>query len=160
LSSEVNKAITEAVSNAATTGTSSTAIVNINLDGTDTVPAEAISAIAGKDVILSLAVDSNTLVTIEGSQLTASDAADIKLVAGKESDGSETLNVRSGNEDIAKSIVVYSNIGADKVGSDVVLYFVNADQSLVEFRNSPVYDNGYAAFSTPLVSANYKIAIK
>jgi hypothetical protein len=161
LANAVDKAITDAVANAAITATATTtAVVNINLNGVDTVPATAINAIAGKDVVLSLSVDAKTLVTIDGSQLTAADVADVKLVSGKASDGSATLNVRTGNVNIEKSIVVYSNIGADKVGSEVSLYFVNADQSLVEFRTSPVYENGYAAFNTPLVNANYKIAVK
>jgi hypothetical protein len=161
LTNVVDKAITDAVANATTTAiATTTAVVNINLNGVDTVPATAINAIAGKDVVLSLSVDTNTLVTIDGSQLTAADVSDVKLVSGKSTEGNTTLNVRAGNSNIEKSIVVYSNIGVDKVGSEVVLYFVNEDQSLVEFRTSPVYENGYAAFTTPLVSANYKIAIK
>jgi hypothetical protein len=159
LANAVDKAITDAVANATTTATT-TAVVNIKLNGVDTVPAKAINAIAGKDVVLSLSVDAKTLVTIDGSQLTAADVSDVKLVSGKAADGSTTLNVRAGNANIEKSIVVYSNIGADKVGREAALYFVNADQSLVEFRTSPVYENGYAAFNTPLVSANYKIAVK
>jgi hypothetical protein len=165
LASEVDNAIAEAVANAATTATDSTtatttAVVNIKLNGIDTVPATAIEAIAGKDVVLSLSVDTNTLVAIDGSQLTSDDVSDLKLVSSTSEDGNSTLNVRAGNSNIEKSIVVYSKIGADKVGSEVVLYFVNEDQSLVEFRTSPVYENGYAAFTTPLVSANYKIAIR
>lgn len=159
LANAVDKAITDAVANAATTATT-TAVVNIKLNGVDTVPATAINAIAGKDVVLSLSVDTNTLVTIDGSQLTAADVSDVKLVSGKSTDGNTTLNVRAGNANVEKSIVVYSKIGADKVGKEVSLYFVNADQSLVEFRTSPVYENGYAAFNIPLVGANYKIAVK
>jgi hypothetical protein len=159
LANAVDKAITDAVANAATTATT-TAVVNIKLNGVDTVPATAINAIAGKDVVLSLSVDTNTLVTIDGGQLTAADVSDVKLVSGKSTDGNTTLNVRAGNANVEKSIVVYSKIGADKVGKEVSLYFVNADQSLVEFRTSPVYENGYAAFNIPLVGANYKIAVK
>jgi hypothetical protein len=154
LSNEVDKAI----ASVATTDT--TAIVSINLNGSDTIPATAITAIAGKNVTLALLVNANTLVTIDGSQLTAEDASDIKLISGKTADGDATLNVRSQNLDLQKTIVVYNFMGLDKVGSETALYFVNLDDSLVEFRNSPVYDNGFVAYETSLVNANYKMTVK
>jgi hypothetical protein len=97
---------------------------------------------------------------MEGSQLTAEDASDIKLISGKTADGDATLNVRSQNLDLTKTIVVYNFMGLDKVGSETALYFVNLDDSLVEFRNSPVYDNGFVAYETSLVNANYKMKVK
>jgi hypothetical protein len=148
----------KAIANAALTGTQ--AIVNVRLNGIDTIPATAITAIAGKDVTLALSVNANTLVTMEGSQFTSEDASDIKLISGKDEDGNATLNVRSKNLDLQKNIVVYNFMGLDKIGSETALYFVNLDGSLVEFRNSPVYDNGFVAYITPLVNANYKMEVK
>jgi surface protein len=154
LSSEIDNAIASA------TATDTTAIVNINLNGTDTIPATAITAIAGKNVILALVVDANTLVTIDGSQLTTADVSEVKLVSGKTADGNATLNVRADNLDLQKNIVVYSYIGIDKVGSEAILNFVDVDQSLIEFRTSHVADNGFVAFVTHLVNANYEITVK
>jgi hypothetical protein len=146
------------ISDAAATGTP--AVVNVSMNNTDTIPATAITAIAGKDVTLALSIDTNTLVTMEGSQFTAADASDIKLISGKTPDGNATLNVRSQNLDLQKNIVIFNYMGLDKVGSETTLYFVNLDGSLVEFRNSPVYDNGFVAYGTPLVNANYKMQAK
>jgi hypothetical protein len=172
VANEVEKAIAQAalasIATATNNATDTTSpqtnaapvVVNINMNGTDTVPATAISAIAGKEVVLGLSVNANTLVTIAGSQLTESDVADIKLVPGKSEDGSATLDVRSDNVNIEKNIVVYSNIGINQVGKEAILNFVNSDKSLVEFRKSLVYENGFAAFVTPLVNANYKITIR
>jgi hypothetical protein len=46
-------------------------------------------------------------------------------------------------------------MGLDKVGSESVLNFVNQDESLVEFRTSSIYTNGFGVYETPLVNANY-----
>jgi hypothetical protein len=143
-----------------TAGDATPAIVSVNLNGVETIPATAISAIAGKNVILSIVADANTLITIDGSQLTALDASDVKLISKKDADGKTTLNVRTQNLNLEKSIVVYSNVGIDKAGSVATLYFENADKSLLEFRTSPVFENGYAAFITPFVNANYIISTK
>jgi hypothetical protein len=99
-------------------------------------------------------------VTIDGSQLTSANVSEVKLTTGKAADGKASLSVRADNVDLQKSIIVYTYIGLDKVGSSAALYFVNADKSLMEFRTSPVYENGYAAFVTTFVNADYKIAIK
>jgi hypothetical protein len=155
ISSEVDKAIAKL-----TAGDTTPAIVSVNLNGVETIPATAISAIAGKNVILSIFADANTLITIDGSQLTALDASDVKLISKKDADGKTALNVRTQNLNLEKSIVVYSNVGIDKAGSVATLYFENADKSLLEFRTSPVFENGYAAFITPFVNANYKISIQ
>jgi hypothetical protein len=155
VSSEVDKAIAKL-----TAGDTTPAIVSVNLNGVETIPATAISAIAGKNVVLSIVADANTLITIDGSQLTALDASDVKLISKKDADGKTTLNVRTQNLNLEKSIVVYSNVGIDKAGSVATLYFENADNSLLEFRTSPVFENGYAAFITPFVNANYIISTK
>jgi hypothetical protein len=105
-------------------------------------------------------VDKNTLVTIDGSKITPAEASHVKLISSKNADGSETVGIRSQNVDIEKSIVIYKSIGLDKVGKSTVLYFENADKSLIEFRTSPVYENGFAAFEVPFVNANYKVALK
>jgi hypothetical protein len=154
MSEEVSKSI------ASVAGTSEEAVVAVNLNGSGTVPAAAISEIAGKDVILNLTVSANTSVNINGGSLSASDVGDIKLSAGTDAAGNATLSVRSDNSNIEKSIDVFYKVGGTKVGGNAVLNFVNADGSLIEFRTSIVYDNGYAAFTTPLVSANYKMTLK
>jgi hypothetical protein len=118
------------------------------------------TAIAGKNVTLSVAVDANTLVTIDGNQLALSDASAVKLISGSAADGKASLNVRSNNLDTQKTVTIYYYFGADKAGSQAALYFVNGDNSLLEFRTSAVYENGYAAFTAPLVNANYEISLK
>jgi hypothetical protein len=130
-------------------------VVNVDFNGTDTIPAKVISLIGEKNVIMAVKVDKNTLVAIDGSKLTPAKASDVKLISSKNADGSVTIGVRNPNADIEKSIVIFKNIGVDKVGSSITLYFENADKSLLEFRTSPVYDNGYAAFEVPFVNANY-----
>jgi hypothetical protein len=135
-------------------------IVNVDLNGTDTIPAKVISTIAEKNVTMAVKVDKNTLVTIDGSKITPAEASQVKLISIKNADGSESVCVRSQNVDIEKSIVIFRNMGIDKVGSSTVLYFENADKSLLEFRTSPVYENGFAAFEVPFVNANYKVALR
>jgi hypothetical protein len=155
ISGEVDKAIAKL-----TAGDTTPAVVSVNLNGVETIPATAISAISGKNVVLSIIADESTLITIDGSQLTTLDASDVKLISKKDTDGKTMLNVRTQNLNLEKNMVVYSNVGIDKMGSIVTLYFENADKSLLEFRTSPVFDNGYAAFITPFVNANYKISIQ
>jgi hypothetical protein len=157
--SAVNDEVNKALANVEA-GVTQQAVVTVALNGVDTIPATVISAIAGKQVILSLSVDANTIVNIDGSTLDATDAAAIRITTDKATDGKNSLKVRSQNLNLEKNIVVYSNAGADKAGSNAVLYFVNADQSLVEFRNSIVFENGYTAFITPFVNADYMIEIK
>jgi hypothetical protein len=135
-------------------------VVNVDLNGTDTIPAKVISTIAEKNVTMAVKVDNDTLVTIDGSKITPAEATQVKLISSKNADGSETVGVRSQNVDIEKNIVIFRNVGLDKVGSCTVLYFENADKSLLEFRTSLVYENGFAAFEVPFVNANYKVAIK
>jgi hypothetical protein len=130
------------------------------LNKVDTVTAEALSAIAGKNVILSLLIDSETLITIDGSKLTTADIADASFVTGTATDGSKTINVRSQNLDLGKTIAIFKYMGLDKVGSESVLNFVNLDGSLVEFRTSSIYPNGFGVYETPLVNANYKMTTK
>jgi hypothetical protein len=110
-----------------------------------------------EDSIIVLEVDKNTFVTIDGSKITSSEASEVKLISGKNADGSETVGVRSQNTDMGKTIVIFRYVGLDKVGSNTVLFFENADKSLLEFRTSPVYENGFAAFEVPFVNANYKV---
>jgi hypothetical protein len=135
-------------------------IVNVDLNGTDTIPEKVISTIAENNVTMAVKVDKNTLVTIDGSKITPAEASQVKLISSKDDDGSESVGVRSQNVDIEKSIVIFRNMGLDKVGNSTALYFENADKSLLEFRTSPVYENGFAAFEVPFVNANYKVAIK
>jgi hypothetical protein len=135
-------------------------IVNVDLNGTDTIPAKVIRTIAEKNVTMAVKVDKNTLVTIDGSKITPAEASEIKLISIKNADGSELVGVRSQNADIEKSIVIFRNMGLENVGSSAVLYFENADKSLLEFRTSPVYENGFAAFEVPFVNANYKVALR
>jgi hypothetical protein len=135
-------------------------VVNVDLNGTDTIPAKVISTIAEKNVTMAVKVDKNTLVTIDGSKITPAETSEVKLISSKNADGSETVGVRSQNVDIEKNIVIYRNVGLENVGSSTVLYFENADKSLLEFRTSPVYENGFAAFEVPFVNANYKVALK
>jgi peroxiredoxin len=110
-----------------------------------------------EDSIIVLEVDKNTFVTIDESRITSADASEVKLISGKNADGSETVGVRSQNTDMGKTIVIFRYVGLDKVGSNTVLFFENADKSLLEFRTSPVYENGFAAFEVPFVNANYKV---
>jgi hypothetical protein len=154
LISNINNAIAES------TDTTEPAVVSVILNNVDTVPTEVISAIAGKNVILSVIIDSETLINIDGSNLTTADTADVRLVAGTAADGSKTLNVRSQNLDLQKNIAIFKYMGLDKVGSESVLNFVNTDGSLVEFRTSPIYPNGFGVFEIPLANANYKMTTK
>jgi hypothetical protein len=142
------------------TNTTTPVVVTAILKNVDTISSEAISAIAGKNVILSILADSETLVTIDGSKLTTVDISDANLVTGTSTDGNKTINVRSQNLELEKNIVIYKFMGLDKVGKATTLNFVNPDESLIEFRTSPVYENGYAAYITPFVNANYKITVK
>jgi hypothetical protein len=134
--------------------------LNVYLNGTEIIPTSAMSKIADKNMAFNILVNANTLVTIDGNQFTNEEASDVKLITGKSIDGNNTLGVRSQNADILKSMIIYSYIGTEYIGSDTTLYFVNQDNSLVEFRNSMVYDNGFTAFITPLVNANYITSIK
>jgi hypothetical protein len=160
--SSVLTTTTAAIATTTTQGTSAEApsVVNFNLYGKDTIPAATMTAIAGKNVTLSVAVDANTLVTIDGNQLALSDASAVKLISGSAADGKASLSVRSNNLDTQKTVTIYYYFGADKAGSQAALYFVNGDNSLLEFRTSAVYENGYAAFTAPLVNANYEISLK
>jgi hypothetical protein len=159
---KVEKAIENAVVENSTDGTEvaqAPVVVNVDLNGTDTIPEKVISTIAEKNVTIAVKVDKNTLVTIDGSKITPAEASEVKLISSRDDDGSESVGVRSQNVDIEKSIVIYKSVGLDKVGSSTVLYFENADKSLIEFRTSPVYENGFAAFEVPFVNANYKVLV-
>jgi hypothetical protein len=134
--------------------------LNVYMNGADTIPTEVMSTIADNDLALNILVDTNTMVTIDGSQFTKEEASDVKLITGKSEDGDNTLGVRSQNTDILKSMIIYPYVGTEYVGSETALYFVNADNSLIEFRNSIVYDSGFTAYIAPLVNANYKSSIK
>jgi hypothetical protein len=141
-------------------GADTQALLYINLNGTDIIPASAISKVAGKNVLLNIIVDSNIVVNIDALSLNAlEDTTDITFATAKNTDGTYAFNVRSQNVNLDKNIAVFYNAGITNVAGTSNLNFVNADQSLVEFRNSTVYENGFAAFVTPLVNANYILTI-
>jgi hypothetical protein len=135
-------------------------VENVDLTDKDTIPANEIKKIAENDRIMEVKVDKDTFVSIDGSGFEPSEAFDIKLVSGEDSDGNGTLSVRCQNNDTDKRIVVYRYIGLDKIGDEATIYFENADKSMTEFGTGSVHDNGFAAFEVPLVNANYKVALK
>lgn len=83
----------------------------------------------------------------------ATGTASISTVADKE--GNANLQIRNTAADISKSIVIFQK--AKPGMEEATLYFVDADGTLIPFRKSIVYENGYLAFETPFVNANYVI---
>jgi hypothetical protein len=141
-------------------GADEQALLYINLNGTYTIPASAISKVAGKNVLLNIIVDSNIVVNIDAMSLDAlEDATDITFATAKNADGAYSFKVRSQNVNIDKNITVFYKVGVANTVGTSVLNFVNSDQSLLAFRTSPVYENGFAAFTTPLVNANYLLTV-
>ena len=150
----LNTEIDAAVANAAT-GTVSEAVINVNLNGASEIPAAVLQQIAGKEVTVSFATGENVIVNISGDSLdaAATGTASISTVADKE--GNANLQIRNTAADISKSIVIFQK--AKPGMEEATLYFVDADGTLIPFRKSIVYENGYLAFETPFVNANYVI---
>jgi hypothetical protein len=73
-------------------------------------------------------------------------------------DGNTTVEIRTPNQELEKNIVIFSK--SDKIGHEATLYFVDANNELIAFRNNIVFDNGYTAFITPFVNARYEIKVK
>ena len=150
----LNTEIDAAVTNAAT-GTVSKAVINVNLNGASEIPAAVLQQIAGKEVTVSFATGEDVIVNISGDSLdaAATGTASISTVADKE--GNANLQIRNTAADISKSIVIFQK--AKPGMEEATLYFVDADGTLIPFRKSIVYENGYLAFETPFVNANYVI---
>lgn len=150
----LNTEIDAAVANAAT-GTVSEAVINVNLNGASEIPAAVLQQIAGKEVTVSFATGEDVIVNISGDSLdaAATGTASISTVADKE--GNANLQIRNTAADISKSIVIFQK--AKPGMEEATLYFVDADGTLIPFRKSIVYENGYLAFETPFVNANYVI---
>lgn len=150
----LNTEIDAAVANAAT-GTVSEAVINVNLNGASEIPAAVLQQIAGKEVTVSFATGEDVIVNIFGDSLdaAATGTASISTVADKE--GNANLQIRNTAADISKSIVIFQK--AKPGMEEATLYFVDADGTLIPFRKSIVYENGYLAFETPFVNANYVI---
>jgi hypothetical protein len=47
----------------------------------------------------------------------------------------------------------------EDIGKIITLYFIDENGNRIPFRVSYVYENGYAAFETPFVHANYVITV-
>lgn len=148
ISNEINAALVNKVQGVP-------AVVSISLNGTSEIPVTVLQQIVGKDLIVSFTTAHDVIINISGNSLgeTLTGAASIATVADKE--GNTNLQIRNIAADISKSIVILQK--AKPGMKEATLYFVDADGTLIPFRKSIVYENGYVAFETPFVNANYVI---
>lgn len=131
------------------------AIVSVNMNRASEIPVAVLQQMAGKDVTVSFAAANNVIVNISGTSLdgTVTGAAGIASALDKEKN--TLVQIRNAAVDMTKTITIFQK--AKEGTTEATLYFIDADGTLIPFRKSVVYANGYVAFEVPFVNANYVV---
>lgn len=149
LSSEVNKALEKV------TDESMPAVVTVNLNGVTMIPVSALKTFAGKNIIVSFMTKEGTVINVNGNTLDTEAPGNISFTTKYDVSGNVSVKIRNSSADITKSITVFQRVNNGT--EEAVLNFVNGDSTLIPFRNSIIYSNGYAVFEIPFVNADYII---
>lgn len=136
-----------------TASSTDTAVVRVYEEEAAIIPTKTLEKMAGKKVILSVALSDKVVINIDGTQLDK----DAKMMTARLSYKEGKLKVLTSNIDTTRSITVFSKMSDKVVGTKTKLNFVDADGKLIPFRESIVFENGYTAFVTPFVGAVYTI---
>ena len=131
------------------------AIVSVNMNRASEIPVAVLQQMAGKDVTVSFAAANNVIVNISGTSLdeTVTGAAGIASALDKEKN--TLVQIRNAAVDMTKTITIFQK--AKEGTTEATLYFIDEDGTLIPFRKSVVYVNGYVAFEVPFVNANYVV---
>lgn len=149
-SQEVNTALAQVAS-----GTVAAAVVPVQLNGTEEIPEEVLATIAGKDVTMMFVTEKDVIVNVNGAAVDEKAPGKVSLTSAIDKEENLTIQVRNSVTDITRTITIFAK--AEEDATEGILYFIGADGSLIPFRKSIVYANGYLAFEVPFVNANYVI---
>ena len=127
----------------------------MNMNRASEIPVAVLQQMAGKDVTVSFAAANNVIVNISGTSLdeTVTGAAGIASALDKEKN--TLVQIRNAAVDMTKTITIFQK--AKEGTTEATLYFIDEDGTLIPFRKSVVYVNGYVAFEVPFVNANYVV---
>jgi hypothetical protein len=153
IDSEISKVISQPVT------TDAVRALNVKLSNSDFIPASALKAVASSNVILSANIANDTVINIDGSQIDDSAASYTRFTSEETPNGETSLIVNTAGKDVTKNITIFKKMKPEDIGKIITLYFIDENGNRIPFRVSYVYENGYAAFETPFVHANYVITV-
>jgi hypothetical protein len=153
IDSEISKVISQPVT------TDAVRALNVKLSNSDFIPASALKAVASSNVILSANIANDTVINIDGSQIDDSAASYTRFTSEETPNGETSITVNTAGKDVTKNITIFKKMKPEDIGKIITLYFIDENGNRIPFRVSYVYENGYAAFETPFVHANYVITV-
>ena len=131
------------------------AIVSVNMNGASEIPVVVLQQMVGKDVTVSFATANNVIVNIVGTSLDGAVTGTAGIASALDKEQNAMVQIRNAAVDMTKTITIFQK--AKEGAAEATLYFIDADGTLIPFRKSVIYANGYVAFEVPFVNANYVV---
>lgn len=131
------------------------AIVSVDMNRASEIPVAVLQQMAGKDVTVSFATANNVIVNISGTSLDEIVTGTAGIASALDKEKNTLVQIRNAAVDMTKTITIFQK--AKEGTTEATLYFIDEDGTLIPFRKSVIYANGYVAFEVPFVNANYVV---